>query len=448
MPSIVFPEDFMWGAATSSYQIEGAVAEDGRGPSIWDTFSHTPGKVHNGDTGDVACDHYHMYRQDVAIMRGLGLKGYRFSTAWPRIFPKGGGRANQKGIDFYKSLVEELLKNNIEPMATLYHWDLPQALQDKGGWKNRDTVKYFTEYAWTMFEALGDMVKLWITHNEPLCTAFLGNATGENAPGYTDPALALQVSHSLLLSHAEAVNVYKQENYGGKIGITINLYPIHPATQSAKDVETAKFVDGIFNRWFLDPVIKGVYPNDVLRVYKDRFKAPVIEPGDTELIADSEIDFLGVNYYTRNVVRYSEEDSLLGYEQINPEGVRYTGIGWEIYPEGLYEILNRIRKDYGNPTVYITENGAAFKDDRVVNGVIEDKDRIDYIKQHLIEVNKAIRDGASVKGYFLWSLMDNFEWADGYSQRFGIIHVDFNTLERTWKRSAYWYRDVINNNGF
>jgi len=450
--SVSFPKDFIWGTATSSYQIEGASFEDGKGKSIWDTFSHTPGKVLNGDTGDTACDHYHRYKEDVMHMKQLGLKSYRFSISWPRVFPEGRGKVNQKGLDFYKALVEELLKNGIQPMATLYHWDLPQALQDRGGWDNRDTIGYFTDYADTIFRSLGDRVSLWITHNEPFCTSMLGNYTGENAPGYNDPALAVRVSHNLLLSHAETVALYRQSNMKGKIGITLILYPVHPLTQIPGDINAARRMDGVINRWFLDPVLKGRYPEDILEIYESELNSPDIREGDMEKIASNSIDFLGVNYYTRMVVKYSENDPLLGYEEVIPEGAVRTGIGWEIYPEGLYEMLSRIHNEYGQPEIFITENGAAY-DDKIVSdasggdGHIHDPERIKYLERHLMEVNRAIKEGVNVKGYYLWSLLDNFEWDYGYSQRFGIIHVDYKTQERRWKSSAYWYRDVIDKNG-
>lgn len=444
-----FPEDFLWGAATSSYQIEGAVREDGRGESIWDRFCHTSGKVLNGDTGDVACDHYHLYKQDVAMMKELGLRGYRFSIAWPRIFPEGKGVVNQKGVDFYDALVDELLKNGIVPMATLYHWDLPQALQDIGGWGNRDIIEYFTDYAGHMFKVLGDRVKLWITHNEPSSAAFVGNALGENAPGLSDSTLAAQVSHHLLVSHGKAVQAYRQMNFkDGRIGIALYLSPVHPASLSIKNIKAARVVDGIYNRWFLDPVFKGMYPKDILKILYNRFNAPVIKAEDMKLLADNPIDFLGVNYYSRTVVKESGNYRSLGYEPVKPEKSRYTDMGWEIYPQGLYDVLKRLKKEYGNPVVYITENGASFNDRMTVKGEVKDEERVDYLRQHLIEVNRAIISGVKVCGYFVWSLMDNFEWSFGYSERFGIVHVNYETMERTWKRSAYWYRDVIRENGF
>jgi len=449
MGKITFPKDFIWGSATASYQVEGAVSQDGRGESIWDRFSHTPGKVLNGDTGDVACDHYNRYREDVQLMKELGLKGYRFSIAWPRIYPQGKGQVNQKGLDFYNSLVDELLKAGIEPIVTLYHWDLPQALQDIGGWDNRDVTDYFAEYAFKMYDVLGDRVKKWITHNEPWVVAFIGNAFGEHAPGYKDFALAVRITHHLLLSHAKAVQAYRQSGNddGGQIGITLNLTPVYPASDSPEDSQAVQFQDGFQNRWFLDPVFKGAYPEDILAFYQEKYKAPVIRPGDMELIANNPVDFLGINYYTRSVVKKGKKDGFDSVEHVHPEG-KYTEMGWEVYPQGLYDLLMRVHRDYNAPNIYITENGAAFKDDKVVDGMVDDQDRLEYLKLHFEAAHRAIQDGVNLKGYYVWSFMDNFEWAYGYSKRFGIVYVDYETLKRTPKKSALWYRDVIADNGF
>jgi len=447
MSKITFPKDFVWGAATASYQIEGAVTQDGRGESIWDRFSHTPGKVLNGDTGDVACDHYNRYKEDVQLMKELGLKGYRFSIAWPRIYPQGKGQVNQKGIDFYDSLVDELLKAGIEPAITLYHWDLPQTLQDMGGWDNRDVIDYFADYAFKMYDVLGDRVNKWITHNEPWVVAFVGNAFGEHAPGYKDYALAVRISHHLLLSHAKAVQAYRQSGSDGQIGITLNLTPVYPASDSPEDCEAAQFQDGFQNRWFLDPVFKGAYPEDILEFYQEKINAPVIQDGDMKLIADNSIDFIGINYYTRAVVKKGREAAFESIEHVHPEGT-YTEMGWEVYPKGLYDLLVRIHRDYNSPDIYITENGAAFKDDKSVEGRVDDQDRLEYLRSHFEAAHKAIQDGVRLRGYYVWSLMDNFEWAFGYSKRFGIVYVDYETLKRTPKKSALWYRDVIADNGF
>lgn len=445
MATINFPKNFLWGAATAAYQIEGAVVEDGRGESIWDRFSHTEGKIENGDTGDVACDHYHRYRQDVALMKEIGLKGYRFSIAWPRVYPEGKGRINRKGLDFYARLVDELLEAGIEPMVTLYHWDLPQAIQDQGGWANRETTRYFADYAATIFDALGDRVKLWITHNEPWVASFPGHALGEHAPGFKDYGLAVQVAHHLLLSHALTVNAFRELAIkNGKIGITLNLSPVVPASDSPEDRSAAVIADGYFNRWFLDPVFKGEYPADLLQIFEKRFKPMNIEPGDLSLIATL-VDFLGVNYYFRKVVKHSNKDSIFGFEELKPPGI-YTEMNWEIYPRGLFDLLVRLDQDYNHPRIYITESGAAFKDNRIIDGRVEDEDRLEYLKCHFIEARRAIQAGVKLDGYFVWSLLDNFEWAYGYEKRFGLIRVDYQNQQRIWKKSADWYREVIKNN--
>lgn len=446
MSKLIFPPDFIWGTATASYQIEGAVQEDGRGESIWDRFSHTPGRTNNGETGDVACEHYHRYREDVVLMKELGLKGYRFSIAWPRIFPKGTGKANPKGIDFYRRLLDELLHNGIDPLVTLYHWDLPQTIQDRGGWDNRDTASYFADYAACVFETLGDRVRKWITFNEPSVAALNGHAISEHAPGFTDYSLAIRVSHHLNLAHAKAVGIYRQMNQHGKIGTTLNLTSVYPASGSQADRDAAKIVDGHFNRWYLDPVLRGSYPEDMLKLYTEKLQAPVIKSGDLELLARAKIDFLGANYYFRMLVKQSDLDPLLGYEMLKPSGT-YTAMGWEVSPQGLYDLLIRLDLEYQHPVLYITENGAAFQD-RLVAGKVADPDRLNYLKLHFTEAHRAIRDGVNLKGYYLWSLMDNFEWAHGFSKRFGIIYTDYPTQKRIWKDSARWYQEVIKNNGF
>lgn len=448
MDEIYFPDNFIWGSATASYQIEGAVNEDGRGESIWDRFSHISGNTLNGDTGDVACDHYHRYKDDIKMMSEMGLKGYRFSISWSRIFPKGYGEVNQKGVDFYNNLVDELLKNGIEPAVTLYHWDLPQALQDIGGWENRDTVDYFVEYATYMFKMLGNRVKKWSTHNEPWVAAFAGNLAGRHAPGNTDLKLAVQVSHHLILSHAKVVQAYKKLNSkDGKIGIVLDLHPVVPATDSKEDYRASILVDGYQNRWFLDPVLKGKYPEDILKLYTEKLIAPDIMPGDMEIISNNPMDYLGINYYFRKVVKKSEENMFFKFSEVKPKGSEYTEMNWEIYPKGLYDFLIRIKNEYNNPHIYITENGAAFKDDKIVNGIVEDDKRVDFLRQHFEQAHRAIKDGVKLDGYYVWSLMDNFEWARGYSKRFGLIFIDYKSLKRIWKKSALWYKDVIENNG-
>ncbi len=442
--TVEFPEAFVWGAATASYQIEGGVREGGRGESIWDRFSHTPGKIQNGDTGDVACDHYHRYAEDVELMAELGLTAYRFSIAWPRIFPEGKGRINPQGLDFYNRLVDCLLEASIEPFATLYHWDLPQALQEEGGWANRDTVGYFADYTAAMSRELGDRIHHWITHNEPWVVAFLGHATGEHAPGLKDSATALQVAHHLLLSHGEAVPILREHGDADtRVGITLNLHPVHPASESQADEEAARRVDGNRNRWFLDPLFKGRYPEDMLDWYDD--KAPNIRPGDLDRIAVP-TDFLGVNYYFRDVVEAAPQEKHLQANSIKPQGAEYTEMGWEIYPEGLYELLMRLHREYQVSRLYVTENGAAFADELGADGQVHDPRRVKYLQEHFVQAHRAIQDGAPLAGYFVWTLLDNFEWAFGYSKRFGLIYVDYPTQERIVKESGRWYREVIAEN--
>ncbi|MBN2338664.1 MAG: beta-glucosidase [Acidobacteria bacterium] len=445
-----FPESFLWGAATAAYQIEGAVSEDGRGESIWDRFSHTPGKTFQGQTGDVACDHYHRYREDVALMRDLGLRSYRFSVAWPRVMPQGSGRVNSPGLDFYERLVDELLDARIVPVATLYHWDLPQPLQDGGGWQNRDTARYFADYAETVFRRLADRVALWITHNEPWVASFVGHATGEHAPGLRDDRAAVQVSHHLLLSHAEAVRVFADyRGSGGAIGITLIQYPCHSYTDRAEDREAARLADGHFNRWFLDPVLTGSYPQDMIEQYDRLGWGPEIRAEDAESIRRASIDFLGVNYYFRRLIRAPGSTARL-FETVEPQADApgLTAMGWEIHPEGLYEALIRIHREYPRVPLYVTENGAAFEDRPDSDGRIRDQERVEYLRGHFLQAHRAMAEGVDLRGYQVWSLYDNFEWAYGYAKRFGIVHVDFHTQDRSWKQSAEWYREVIAGNGF
>lgn len=447
MRRMLFPPDFIWGAATAAYQIEGAVREGGRGETIWDRFSHTPGKTLNGDTGDVACDHYHRFPEDLRLMKELGLKGYRFSIAWSRIFPEGKGRPNKAGVNFYHRLIDGLLASGIEPIITLYHWDLPQALQEEGGWLNRTTIAAYARYAAYLFDTFGDRVKKWITLNEPWVVAFAGHFQGRHAPGLASFPAAVQVTHHLLLAHARAVESYRQAKQGdGKIGITLNLYPTYPATETAADQKAATFVDGYYNRWFLDPVFKGAYPADLLHLYTTAGCAPVLLPGDQKLIAAQKVDFLGVNYYFRRVVRSSPVHPILQFEEVKPEGT-YTKMDWEVYPAGLYDLLIRLDRDYDHPELYITENGAAFDDGPPVGGMVADDERVAYLKQHIAAAHRAIQDGVRLKAYYVWSLLDNFEWAHGYSKRFGLFYIDYQTLAREWKKSGCWYREVIKNNG-
>jgi beta-glucosidase len=435
-----FPDGFTWGTATAAYQIEGAVAEDGRAPSIWDTFSHTPGKTVNGDTGDVACDHYHRWQGDVRLMRELGLQAYRFSIAWPRVVPEGTGPINQRGLDFYDRLVDALLEANITPFVTLYHWDLPQAQQDRGGWANRDTVDAFVAYADAVVRRLGDRVKHWITHNEPWVVSFVGNDEGRHAPGIQDLRTALQVAHHLLLSHGLAVPVIRAGSAGAQVGITLNLSPGRPTSTSPEDQVAARLADGYTNRWFLDPLYGRGYPADMVA----HFGAAMPQvPADDLAHAALPIDFLGVNYYFPRIVRSAPHGfAALSPEELAAAGYELTAMGWPVVPDAFTELLTRLHRDYAPKAIYVTENGAAF-DDQVVGGQVHDPRRIAYLHGHLGAVRQAIADGAPIGGYFLWSLMDNFEWAYGYSKRFGIVYIDYATQARIPKDSAAWYRRVI-----
>ncbi len=446
MKNIKFPDNFIWGAATAAYQIEGAFNEDGKGKSIWDVFSHIPGKVLNNNNGDVACDHYHRYKEDVKIMKELGLQFYRYSISWSRIFPEGKGKPNPKGIDFYKRLTNELLENGIKPAVTLYHWDLPQELQYQGGWANRDITDYFQQYSEYVFKELGDVVPMWITHNEPYCIAFVGNNDGFHAPGIQDFPLALRVSHNLLLSHGKVVKLYRSMGYKGDIGITINLNPIYPLTQTPEDMAAAKRADGFLNRWFLDPVLKGKYPEDMLEWYSSKTDLPQIMDGDMEIIGQP-VDFLGVNHYTPDFVKNDPQDWPIERTRVKTIDA-CTNIDWEVYPKGFYDLLTRLDKEYSKVKIFVTENGASFNDIVNRHGEIDDDLRLDYLYNYLAQAHKAIEDGVNLAGYFVWSLLDNFEWAAGYSQRFGIVHVDFNTQKRTVKKSGKWYSNVIKNKGF
>lgn len=438
-----FPEGFLWGAATASYQIEGSPLADGAGASIWHRFSHTPGTTFNGDTGDVACDHYHRWRDDVALMREMGLKAYRFSISWGRILPEGKGRVNPAGLDFYDRLVDTLVDAGIQPMVTLYHWDLPGALQDLGGWANREIVNWFGDYAQVVAQRLGDRVRLWATLNEPWVFAFLGYIQGYHAPGMRDLWAGLRAVHHSLLAHGEAVSrmrsILPAET---QVGIVLNLTPQHPATESEEDRAAAERVHTMNNALFVEPLLKGRYP--ALAEQMVGFAWPPVYSGDMERIAQT-IDFLGINYYSRGIVKRGEHGYLLA-EGVENKQAQYTDMGWEIYPEGLYEILQWVHLESPRLSLYVTENGAAFRDE-VQDGRVADVQRVEYLRQHFLSAHKAIQNGVPLKGYFVWSLMDNFEWAYGYSKRFGIVYVDYATHQRIWKDSARWYQQVIAANG-
>jgi beta-glucosidase len=413
------------------------VHADGRGESIWDRFAATPGKIANGDDGAVACDSYHRYREDVRLIRDLGLNAFRFSIAWPRIVPAGRGEPNAAGLDFYDRLVDELLAAGIEPFVTLYHWDLPQALEERGGWPARETAEAFAEYVEVVSDRLGDRVRHWITQCEPWVVSWLGYGMGEHAPGRTSEEDALAAAHHVLLSHGLAAQVLRRRSAEAKVGITIDLVAFHPLTDSQADADAVVRLDGSRNRWILDPVLRGAYPEDMLEVFAPIL--PTIDDGDLSTIA-APLDFLGVNYYTRSVVRADPNDGTP--VMVDAEDVERTAMGWEVYPDGLFELLVRLQNDYTLPPLYVTENGAAYADQRS-NGTVEDPSRISYVDRHLSAIARAIDHGIPVRGYFLWSLLDNFEWAMGYSRRFGIVYVDYTTLERVPKASYRWYRDFI-----
>ncbi|MDR7273575.1 GH1 family beta-glucosidase [Catenuloplanes atrovinosus] len=449
-----FPPGFLWGAATAAYQIEGAATEGGRGPSIWDTFSHTPGRTVNGDHGDVACDHYHRIKDDVRLMADLGLTSYRFSIAWPRIQPTGSGPANQAGLDFYRRLADELLEAGILPWATLYHWDLPQALEDAGGWPARDTASRFADYAQLTVDALGDRITHWSTFNEPWCSSFLGYGSGVHAPGVQDGAASVRAAHHLLLGHGLALQAVRATTPSARLGITLNLYSMGAASDSAADADAMRRIDGLANRFFLDPVLRGEYPADVVEDLAPVTDFTHLHDGDLATIAQP-LDFLGINYYSRHVVAAPEPDAVAkpscwpGSETVrfvHRPGVPVTDMDWEIDAPGLVETLRKVAETYPAVPLYVTENGSAFVD-KVVDGAVDDPERVDFLDQHLRACHAAIEAGVPLKGYFAWSLMDNFEWAWGYTKRFGMVYVDYETQTRIPKTSARWYADVIRRNG-
>jgi beta-glucosidase len=452
--AVTFPPGFLWGAATAAYQIEGAAQEDGRTPSIWDTFAHTPGAVANGDHGDIACDHYHRMPDDVALMAELGLTSYRFSVAWPRIQP-GGGEVNPQGLAFYDRLVDELLGHGIDPWLTLYHWDLPQALEDAGGWTNRDTAYRFADMATSVYAALGDRVPVWTTLNEPWCSAFLGYTAGVHAPGRAEGAAGLVAAHHLLLGHGLVLDVL-----GGRDevswGISLNFTVADPVADEPVHVEAARRIDGLHNRFFLDAVLRGEYPADVLRDTEHLGWQHVVRDGDLALIG-APIDVLGVNYYHGDAISGVTLPAATGlaaspgrpgsspfpgaeHVSVAPRDLPRTAMGWEVQPDGLRRLLVRLQ-DLGAPTMYVTEFGAAYED-HVVDGVVDDQDRLAFLDAYLRSVREAMEQGADVGGVFVWSFLDNFEWAYGYDKRFGIVHVDYATQARTPKSSARWYADV------
>ncbi|PFG02888.1 GH1 family beta-glucosidase [Bacillus sp. es.036] len=439
-----FNKDFTFGTATSSYQIEGAHNEGGRTPSIWDMFCDIPGKVHQQHNGNVACDHYHRYEEDIQIIKELGVDSYRFSIAWPRIFPAKGDY-NPEGMAFYKTLAKRLREEGIKPAVTLYHWDLPMWAHEEGGWVNRDSVEWFLDYAKVCFRELDGLVDSWITHNEPWCAGFLGYHMGVHAPGHTNLDEAVRAVHHMLLSHGEAVNLLKNEFASTtSIGITLNLSPVYPKTDSVNDRLAANNSDGYSNRWFLDPVFKGSYPVDMMNLFsKYVHNFDFIQDGDLQTIS-TQCDFFGINFYSRGLVEFNAANDFM--TQGAYSDYEKTGMGWDIAPNEFKDLIRRLRNEYTDLPIYITENGAAY-DDKVEDGRVHDQNRIDYVEKHLQAVSDLNEEGMNIQGYYLWSLLDNFEWSFGYDKRFGIIYVNYETQERIWKDSALWYADIVKNRG-
>ena len=441
-----FPDNFIWGAIASAYQIEGAWDEDGKGESIWDQFTRLPDRVLNGDTGKSATNHYHLMPNDVQLMKDIGLKSYSFTISWPRILPQGTGKINHKGLDFYNRLVDHLLEAGIQPKATLYHWDYPNSLQERGGWPNRDSIEWFGEYASVVFDALADRVKLWATHNEPWVAAFLGYGSGIHAPGINDATLAYQTAHHLLLAHAKAVEIYRSGNFGGEIGLILNLNHLIPGSNLEEDNKATQRVYDETHSLFLDPIFLGKYPEEFFQWLGPN--QPKIEPGDLKKLTGA-TDYLGINHYNTDLVYYDHFGGWLKakLEPYAAPGWGYTQMGWGINPEGLKaEVLN-IANNYHHPKMLLTENGCAAFEVPDQDGFVNDLDRIRFLRAHIIKLHQAIEAGANVQGYYVWSILDNFEWERGYSKKFGLIRVNLETFERIPKQSAHWYRDVIKNNG-
>jgi beta-glucosidase len=442
--AIQFPTDFLWGSATSAYQIEGSPLADGAGPSIWQRFMHTPGLVQNGDTGDVACDHYQRYASDVALMRELGMQAYRFSVSWSRVLPRGKNAVNQPGLDFYDRLVDALLENGIEPMVTLFHWDLPAALDDLGGWLNPDIAMWFADYAAVMYRKLDDRVKRWATLNEPWVVTDGGYLHGALAPGHRNRFEAPIASHHLLRAHGAAVQAYRAEGKH-QVGVVVNIEPKYPASDDPADQAATVRADAYMNRQYLDPIFLGRYPDEMTEIFGEAWPA---WPDEDHALIRQPIDFVGVNYYTRSVTRDDERSWPVRAASVKQKQATYTETTWEVFPQGLTDALVWVKQRYGNPPIYITENGAAFFDPPVAEGGrIRDPLRIDYLRKHLVALHEAMQQGVDVRGYMVWSLLDNLEWSLGFSKRFGIIHVDFETQQRTLKDSARFYARVIGTRG-
>jgi beta-glucosidase len=439
-----FPERFLWGCATSAYQIEGSPLADGAGPSIWHRFVHTPGRIADGDTGDVACDHYRRFQSDVDLLHTLGLHAYRFSISWSRVLPQGTGRINPAGLGFYERLVDSLLARGIQPMATLYHWDLPAALDDRGGWLNPDIAKWFAEYADVVYRKLDDRIKLWTTLNEPWVAMNDGYLLGIHAPGHRSAHEATRAAHHLLMAHGMGVQAYRASGRN-QIGLVVNIEPKYPASDEEADHAATRRADAYMNRQFLEPALRGTYPEELPVIFGQAW--PAISASDLATIHQP-LDYIGINYYTRSVVRADPSAWPLRTAGVRQKNRTHTETGWEVFPQGLTDTLLWIKNRYGNPPVYITENGAAFFDPPTVEEVVlEDPLRVDYLRKHLRAVHEAIRQGADIRGYFAWSLLDNFEWAHGFSKRFGLVHVDYATLKRTPKASAHFYSRVVASNG-
>jgi beta-glucosidase len=438
-----FPDGFAWGAATAAYQVEGAPREDGKGESIWDRYSHTPGAIEDGSTGDIACDHYHRWQEDLDLMASLNLNAYRFSIAWSRVLPEGHGAINQAGLDFYERLVEGLLARGITPYVTLYHWDLPQALQDAGGWENRDTAYWFGDFAEACAQRLADRVGHWITLNEPQVVVYGGYVNGDKAPGKRDRSLIVPVAHHLLLAHGIAVQVLRVETVPGtQIGLTVNQSYLEPATDREDDAAATRLLDGKWHRWFLDPIFNGTYPEDAAEALG--MPESLVRMGELETI-NNPIDFVGVNYYTRNRVRAGSGGPT--DPQVVPPSGRLTTMGNESFPQGLANVLRRLHEDYQPLRIYITENGAAYPDTVDERGAVQDAERLLYLREHLLAARGAIAEGVPLEGYFAWSLMDNFEWSRGYTQRFGVVYTDYPTQRRIIKASGTWLAQVAASNG-
>lgn len=438
----LFPDGFLWGASTSAYQVEGSPLADGAGPSNWHRFAHTPGLVANGDTGDVACDHYRRFRSDVALMADLGLNAYRFSISWSRVLPSGVGKPNPRGLAFYDRLVDALLARGIQPFVTLFHWDLPAALEDRGGWTNPDIAGWFADYAAVVFRALDDRVRFWTTINEPWVVTDGGYLHGTLAPGHRSPFEAAIASHNLLRAHGAAVRSYRADGRHA-IGLVVNLEPKHAASKRARDVSATARSDAYMNRQYLDPVFRGRYPKELSAMFGEAWPRPAPDLSD----ARQPLDFLGINYYTRGVMRDAPEVPILRAARVRQRRRVHTQTGWEVYPEGLAEALSWVRRRYGDVPLYVTENGAAFDDAPAGEDLVPDVARVRYLREHVRAARRAIEAGVDLRGYFVWSLLDNFEWSHGYSKRFGIVHVDYATQKRTPKASAMFYADLIRESG-